>query len=103
MGETRKYEIDGMIVEIPLYRDEITRKVFENYGHLIENTHYTPEGKPLVLCLDDACKFGEMTEPVTTPDCGTCKYFRRAAEKTLFGVCDCEYKKYSPNEGGKTK
>ncbi len=93
MDKVRKYEVDGLTVEIPIYYYEPGRKYIEAYPDFEGNPVYTPNGRPLTESVSDACKFGEMTEPVAVPDCGTCKYYHPAAEGTLFGVCDCEYRR----------
>ncbi len=93
MAETRRYEIDGMIVEIPLHYDEMVERDLEDYPDFAADPVYTPEGRPLTVCIDDACKFAEAIEPPRLVDCSDCRFFRRAAEGTLFGVCECEYKR----------
>ncbi len=89
----RKYEVDGLVVEIPIFWYEAGRKYIEQYPDFVGEPVYTPDGRPLTDAVTDACRFGEMREPVAVPDCATCKYYRPAAEGTLFGVCDCEYRR----------
>ncbi len=102
MNETRRYELDGMTIDIPIYYDERAEMYIEDYPDFQGNPIYTPNGHPLVLCIEDACEYGEMTKQVAAPDCGTCKYFRRATEKTLFGVCHHEKRKnFNPQKEAK--
>ncbi len=91
----RKYEVDGLTVEIPIFWYEEGQKYIEEYPDFVGEPVYTSEGRPLTVCIDDACKFAEAIEPPRLIDCSDCKYFRRVAEKTLFGVCDCEYRRKS--------
>ncbi len=96
--QSRRYEVDGLTVDIPLCYDEMVNRYLEYYPDFKKEPVYTPDGHPLTVCVDDACQYGEMTEPVQVPDCGTCKYYRKAAEHTLFGVCDHELRRITPKE-----
>lgn len=84
----KRYEFDGMVLDIPMYYDELSGKDLLEFPDFIANPIYTPEGKPLALCIEDSCEFAEAAEPARRIDCSDCKFFRRAAEGALFGVCD---------------
>ncbi len=93
MDKTRKYEIEGLIIEIPIYEDEKTGKIIEVYPDFIETPVLTAMGHRVLFCGTDACAIAVEAYPGGCLDCGSCKYFKRAAEHTWFGVCS---NKHSP-------
>ena len=51
---------------------------------------YTPEGRPILLTIEDACPHAVMVDDdPASIDCGSCIYFRQPAESIL-GVCHNE-------------
>ena len=78
MGKTRQYNIEGVLLKIPLCYDELAGREIEIFPDFIENPVYTPEGCP----MDGA--------PCT--DCGSCRFYRQTPD-TLIGVCGHEQKR----------
>ena len=115
MEKAKRYEIEGRILDIPVHWDERSQQYLEDYSSLIENPVYTPEGRPILLTIEDACPQAHMADhPVYTPegervmltiedacaygeaadgtrciDCGSCVYFRQP-RGSLLGVCHNE-------------
>ncbi len=87
MRETRTYEIDGLIIEIPIHFDVQANLYIEDYPDFIENPTFTPNGHRVFFSGTDACTFAEEAGAGGCPDCGSCKHFRRAGEHTWFGIC----------------
>ncbi len=101
LPQVRRYEVDGMVVEIPLIYNETVNRYLEDYPDYKGNPVYTPEGRPLTVCVEDACEFAEAIEPPRRIDCSDCKYYRKAAENTLFGVCHNEKRRSPPKKEAK--
>ncbi len=90
MDNTRRYEIEGLTMDIPVVLDEASQILLENYPDFIENPIWTPLGHRVLFSGTDACPLAEEASPGGCPDCGSCKHFRRAAAKTWFGICTNE-------------
>ncbi len=95
MRTIRRYEVDGLIIDIPLQYDELTRLYIEDYPNFKDDPIYTPNGHQLTVAVMDVCSFAEPNTDGACTDCSDCLHFRRAAEKTLFGVCMCEQRRRS--------
>ncbi len=93
MEQIKKYEIEGMELNIPLRYDEQSDKYIEDYRECIENSLYTPKGHPIMFAGEDACTFAEEETPGGCPDCGSCKFYRRADEHSWIGTCVNKYRK----------
>ncbi len=93
MKQTRRYEFEGVTLDIPLHFDESTGIYIEDYPDFIESPIWTPEGYPVMFAGEDACKFAEEATPGGCPDCGSCRFYRSAAEHTWFGVCGNDARK----------
>ncbi len=87
MEQTRRYELDGLILDIPLRYDERSGQYLEEYPDFIEHPMWTPAGSPVMFSGEEACPRAEEAEPGGCPDCGACRHYRRAGEYTLIGVC----------------
>ena len=87
MAETRQYEYDGLTIDIPIYFDERSKIYIEDYPDFVENPVWTGSGYRVLFCGMDSCPVAERVSPGICRDCGTCKYFMRAAERTWFGCC----------------
>ena len=91
MEKTKQYKIEGAILDIPMHWDEHSQKYLEDYSLLIENPAYTPEGRPILLTIEDACRYSEPADDdPSSIDCGSCRYYRQISG-TLLGVffrCD---------------
>ncbi len=93
MDQVRRYAIEGLIIDIPFYETEQNGRIIEVYPDFLEHPVWTPRGHRVLFCGTDACAVAVEATPGGCPDCGSCKYFRRAAEHTWFGVCS---NKHSP-------
>ncbi len=93
MEQIRTYEIDGVVLRIPLSFDERSGRHIEDYTEFIENQVFTPCGFPIMFAGEDACEFSQEESPGGCPDCGSCSHYRRAGEHTWIGICRCEQKK----------
>ena len=93
MEKTKKYNVEGATLTIPLRYDEDSGRYMEVYPDFIKDPVYTPEGNPIMLTLEDACAFGEKkdaNEPLV--DCGSCRFYRQLPN-ALIGVCGHEKKR----------
>ncbi len=90
MEKAKRYEIEGRILDIPVHWDERSQQYLEDYSSLIENPVYTLEGRPILLTIEDACRYSEPAEDEPRCiDCGSCVYFRQP-RGSLLGVCHNE-------------
>ena len=92
MGKTRQYNIEGVLLKIPLRYDELTGRDIEIFPDFIENPVYTPEGRPVLFTGEDACKYGETPDGARCIDCGSCRFYRQMPD-ALIGVCGHEQKR----------
>ena len=53
MGKTRQYNIEGLLLEIPLYYDQLAGKEIEIFPDFIKNPVYTPQGHPVLFTGED--------------------------------------------------
>ncbi len=97
MRTIRRYEVDGLIIDIPLQYDSLTKMYIEDYPNFKDEPIYTPNGHQLTVAVMDVCKFAQPNTDGACTDCSDCVFFRRAAEKTLFGVCMCEHRRCVPD------
>ncbi len=92
MEKMRRYNIEGLILDIPLYYDEQADMYIENYPDFIGNPIRTPNGHRVLFSGTDACPFGSDENDGDCLDCGACKYFKKAAERSWIGICTNEHK-----------
>ena len=100
MKKTRRYDIEGAILEIPVYYDVRTEKYMEDYPDFLENPVYTPDGCPILFTGEDACSYGEAADGSPCIDCGSCRFYRQASH-TWIGVCGHEKNRQAP--GGESR
>ena len=62
MEKTNRYNMGGIVLEIPLCWDEYSQKLVEDYNGFIERPVCTPEGRPIFLTIEDACPYAEMVD-----------------------------------------
>lgn len=93
MVKLRRYEFEGLVLDIPMHYDEQAKIYIEEYPDFIENPVYTPLGYPVMFAGEDACAEAEELTPGGCPDCGSCKWWRKAAEHSWIGVCGNDKKK----------
>lgn len=55
MEKTNRYNMGGIVLEIPLCWDEYSQKLVEDYNGFIERPVCTPEGRPIFLTIEGAC------------------------------------------------
>ncbi len=90
MEKAKRYEIEGAILDIPVHWDERSQQYLEDYRGLIETPAYTPEGRPILLTIEDACRYSSPAAgEARCIDCGSCAYFRQP-HGSLLGVCHNE-------------
>lgn len=87
MNESKKYTFDGVELTIPLRRDDRTGIYIEDYREWIEKVVFTPAGHPIMFAGEDACGLAEYDEGGKCPDCGSCRFYRRADDHTWIGAC----------------
>lgn len=93
MEKAKRYEIEGTILEIPVYWDERSQKYLEDYSGFIAHPVCTAEGRPILLTIEDACQYADpVDDEPTSIDCGSCRYYRQFPG-TLLGVCGHESKR----------
>lgn len=102
MEKTRQYNIEGLVLEIPLYYDELTGREIEVFPDFIEHPVYTPAGAPVLFTGEDACEYGEAMGGTRCIDCGSCRFYRQV-QGTLLGVCGHEQKRCAVIESQKTE
>ena len=63
MSKVNRYEYEGKVIEIPLRWDEHSKKEIEDFFIDTATTEiYTPEGRPILLTIEDACPHAVMVE-----------------------------------------
>ena len=76
MEKTNRYNMEGVVLEIPLRWDEYSPKFVEDYSYFIKHPVCTPEGRPIFLTIEDACPYAEMVDDdPASIDCGSCIHF----------------------------
>ena len=85
MTKTRRYNIEGAVLDVFLRLDEQTGREFEDYPDLVAHPVYTPAGERVMLTIEDACPDAKLRADGMR-DCGSCLYYRQAPG-TLLGVC----------------
>ncbi len=98
MQKTRRYLIDGLVIDIPIRFDEPTGFFIESYPNFKDAPIYTPNGHHLTVAVMDACDLAKPMAEGACTDCSDCSYFQRAGERTLFGVCMCKQWRKSSSE-----
>ncbi len=87
MKEIRRYEFDGLILDIAIHYDEQSKMYIEDYPDLIQDPIWSPNGNRVLFSGTDACRYAEEATAGGCPDCGSCKHYTRAGERTWIGVC----------------
>ncbi len=83
----KRYNFEGITLDIPLYYDEQTKMYIEYYPDFIQNPTWTSEGHRVLFSGTDACPLSEENGSGDCPDCGSCKHFKLVAEHTWVGIC----------------
>ncbi len=95
MGTVRRYEFEGVVIEIPVHYDSGAGIYIEDYPDFAENPIWTEKGHQVMFVGEDACLYAEEKTEGGCPDCGSCKHYESAGEHTWFGIC--KNKKRSTN------
>ncbi len=93
MQQTKRYYVDGLVVDIPIRFDEQSGIFIEEYPNFKDELIYTPNGHHLTVAVMDACRLSQPRQEGRCTDCSDCIHFQRAGERTLFGVCMCEQRR----------
>ena len=89
MKNVRRYNIEGVEIEIPLRYDKISGIYLEEYPDFTANPVYTPDNAPIMFTGEDACEYAEAASEEPCIDCGSCRFYRQFSD-TLIGVCGNE-------------
>lgn len=89
MTRTRRHNIEGAYLDVPLRYDPQAQMDIEEYPDLVEHPLYTPAGERVMLTVEDACELGETADGTRCIDCGSCIHYRQALD-SLLGVCGHE-------------
>ncbi len=90
MENVRRYSIDGFELVVPVYRDDFSGKLLEDYSKWLDSDRYTTAGH-LIRCSPlDACEYGESADDKPCVECAACRFYKRAAPHTWIGVCKHE-------------
>ena len=81
---TRRFFIEGLTLDLPLRRDGVTGQALLDYSPVIDHPPCTPEGRPILLTIEDACPAAQLAQGGV--DCGACRHFR-PVPGTQQGVC----------------
>ncbi len=103
MEQIRRYEIDGIELKVPVYRDDFSGMYLEDYSQWFDLDRFTPSGHLILCSSEDACEFVEGLDSDHCIECAVCRFFKRAGENTLIGICLHEKRRsplYSINEKG---
>ncbi len=87
MENARRYEMEGLTLEIPVHYDQQAQMYIEDYPDFIENPVWTPQGHRVLFSGTDACSLAEEASPGGCPDCGSCIHFHRPCPHTWIGLC----------------
>ncbi len=93
MTQRRQYEIEGVVLDVPLQYDQKAKCYIEDYTFWLEEQRYTAAGHPIMFAGEDACTFAQEATPGGCPDCGSCRFYRRAGDHTWIGICKYEHTK----------
>ena len=85
MAKTRRHEIEGAVLDVPLRYDQRTGRELEEYPDLQAHPVYTPAGERVMLTVEDACPHADL-QPGVCQDCGACRLYRQI-DGTFLGVC----------------
>lgn len=98
--KSRRYEFEGVVLDISLHYDSLADMYIEEYPDFIENPVWTRDGHPVMASVEDACPYCEWDEPEQCIDCGSCRFYTPAAPHTLMGVCRHENRLWAGRKKG---
>ncbi len=87
--KVRRFSFDGDELEVIYRYDEVLGIHFGDYPDFEETPRYTPQGRPWVNTMQDACSYGVNQFNPTTPclDCGSCSFYLKERPGDLIGIC----------------
>ena len=85
MRRTKRFEIEGAVLEVPLFCDKLSKMDIPRYPDLLRYPVFTPAGDRVMLTIEDACSHADL-QPGIYRDCGSCKHFKQA-DGMMLGVC----------------
>ncbi len=83
----RRYELDGTVIDIPIYYDEQVQRYIEDYPDFIAHPIRTKSGYRVLFSGMDACRYACSGENAPCADCAGCRYYQSAGAHTWFGLC----------------
>ncbi|MCD8158143.1 MAG: hypothetical protein LUD77_04395 [Clostridiales bacterium] len=99
MEESRKYVVDGFELIVPVYRDDFSGRYLEDYSEWYNFDKFTSNGHLILVSAERACEFAESCGSSPCVECAVCRFYSRAAPKTLIGVCMNPKKSNNKKEG----
>ncbi len=78
--QIHRYELDGLLLEIPAYYDEKTDCYIEEYPDFENCPQWTPKGHMLRLTLDNTCPYAVA---IDNERCMYCGPFRQGCSMDL--------------------
>lgn len=98
MEQSRKYSVEGTEIVVPVFRDDFSGMYLEDYEQWYDLDKYTSKGHLILVLSTEACEFAEGIGSYPCVECSVCRFYSRAAPKTLIGVC-MNPKKSNKKEG----
>lgn len=59
MDKTKRYDFEGVSLEIPLHYDPRAHMYLEEYPDFVQTPLYTPAGCPVLFSGEDACSLAQ--------------------------------------------
>ncbi len=94
MEQSRKYTVDGIELNVPLYRDDFSGRILENYDEWDTLDKFTPTGHLILTSMKEPCADAEKATTGRCIECAECRFYNRAAPHTWIGVCMNEKRRY---------
>lgn len=79
--------IEGTEIVVPVFRDDFSGMYLEDYEQWYDLDKYTRKGHLILVLSTEACEFAESIGSYPCVECAVCRFYSRAAPKTLIGVC----------------
>lgn len=86
MRKTKRFEIEGAVLEVPLFYDRLAKMDIERFPDLLRHPVYTPEGYRVMITIEDACPHADLQSGGVCQDCGSCNHYAQL-DGTWIGVC----------------
>ena len=86
----RRVNVEGARLLVGQWWDTSTQRWLSLYPDLIAHPRYAPDGRRVLLCIEDACAHAcSARADGSCVDCGECRHYRQTPG-TLLGVCSHE-------------